>query len=351
MSESLTLPSAVALYHYKHESFKIVHEVFYEITTSKDPFCKEVLLHLGEDRLFQDIEFFSSVLYNSGVFSSFDTFYEHLGWRYRVYLTRGIGANYFLVEFEIFIQKIRKYLHQSHAFELTQLFHSLKAIHPLLSEKIALKEQRSYAQEAMACTQILLDGSFDRLLEFTKKSLADYDSFYLFFQHVVSVSLYAVGELWEKNEISVAKEHLATSLALELLEYYKQSGRNQEGVPLRVIVATLESELHIVGAQSVSSFLDSCGVQTLLLTKIKNKDLIHMLYDYKPQALILSVTLVSHLDALATLVDEIRNNTIFKDLKIIVGGQALAKKSISIAGSDFQATSLESLADFLLQRG
>ena len=350
MNKKSLLPSALALYHYKHDSLKIVHEVFHEVATATNVHCQEAIHIFGEDRLFYDIEFFSNVLYNSGLFASFETLEKHLVWRYRLFMTRGVRAEYFLVESDIFMQKIRKYLYQAHALEMTQLFQNFKNAHHRIIEKTLLLKQTPLAQHVLECRDALLSGSFDTLLSLSEKTLGAYGSFFLFFQEVVSQSLYVVGEMWEKNEISVAKEHLATSLAAELLEHYNHTSAYAQELNVRVIVATLENELHFVGAKSVATFLDSRGFQTLLLAKIKKKDLITMLYDYKPQALLLSVTLVSHLDTLANLIEEIRENTLFSNLNIIVGGQALADKTVLIAGSDFHATSLEALEDFLLQK-
>jgi methanogenic corrinoid protein MtbC1 len=78
---------------------------------------------------------------------------------------------------------------------------------------------------------------------------------------ILQPALYEVGACWERAEISVAQEHLATATTQSLMA--RISERLADGVPAarrgRAVVACPADELHQLGSRMVADFLEADG--------------------------------------------------------------------------------------------
>jgi MerR family transcriptional regulator, light-induced transcriptional regulator len=83
--------------------------------------------------------------------------------------------------------------------------------------------------------------------------------------HVVAPALRLVGDLWADGEISIAQEHLATSISLRVLTLQREAFRvARERAARRVLLAGAEGEHHIVGLMMASSLLLHAGYDVRL---------------------------------------------------------------------------------------
>jgi len=135
-------------------------------------------------------------------------------------------------------------------------------------------------------------------------------------------ALYQVGELWGQSQISVATEHLATSITGSMLTlvYPKLfiSPRNGR----RAVVACVGSEFHEIGAKMVADTLELLGWDAYFLGANTPVDgLLALLGEKKAELLGLSVSLDSHLDSLCETATRAR--AAYPNLEILAGGQAI----------------------------
>ncbi|MDB4977171.1 MAG: Cobalamin (vitamin B12)-binding protein [Myxococcaceae bacterium] len=131
-----------------------------------------------------------------------------------------------------------------------------------------------------------------------------------------------VGRLWQENVISVAQEHLATSISqLVMSKLYPHLPRSAPN-GLRALVACVPGELHDVGARMGADFLEMAGFDVEFLgTKIPTASLLTKVRDEHPHLLGLSATMHFHLPALRALIEQVRSVTPL--LPIVVGGGVL----------------------------
>ncbi len=137
-------------------------------------------------------------------------------------------------------------------------------------------------------------------------------------------SLYAVGDLWQANKISVAQEHLATSITESLFSFVYPTlfSRHKSSYTKKAVVACVVNEYHQIGGKIVADILETNGVNTLFLgANTPVKDLFDMVIIEKPDILALSVAINSNLDGLLKVIDRMRSNG-FSQLDVIAGGQA-----------------------------
>lgn len=131
-----------------------------------------------------------------------------------------------------------------------------------------------------------------------------------------------IGRLWQENLITVAQEHLATSISqLAMSRLYPHLPRP---VPsgLNALVACVEGELHDMGARIGADFLEMAGFDVHFLgADVPTSRLVAEVERARPDLLGLSATLAFHLPALRVTLEAVR--TVAPLLPIAVGGGLL----------------------------
>jgi methanogenic corrinoid protein MtbC1 len=144
------------------------------------------------------------------------------------------------------------------------------------------------------------------------------------YEKLLKPSLYRVGELWEQRKISVATEHMASSIVENLLTelYLHLQPRLQNGK--KAILASIPGEMHQIGVKMVNDVLETNGWETFFLgANVPTKDLINFAKGVKPDLFALSMSLYFNLPELVKLIDEVKQH--FPDTKVIVGGQGFTR--------------------------
>ncbi len=157
-------------------------------------------------------------------------------------------------------------------------------------------------------------------------------------------SLYDVGDLWERNQISVAVEHLATSITEGLLNlsYPQLFAAPRRG--RRAVVSCVVNEYHQLGAKMVADLMELHGWDTDFLGANTPHDaLIDLLHHRHPDVLALSMSIYFNLPALLELLLKIR--LVFPELPIWVGGQAFRHGGREAVGNFPHVSCITSLDD------
>jgi methanogenic corrinoid protein MtbC1 len=137
------------------------------------------------------------------------------------------------------------------------------------------------------------------------------------FQH----ALYQVGELWEQNQISVAKEHLATATTESLLPLVYPVIFRTPRCGRRAVVSCVANEYHQLGGKMVADILELHGWDSYFLGANTPVDaLLTMIEEKHPELLCLSLSVYFNLPSLLNAIHHVRDT--FPDLRVLVGGQA-----------------------------
>ena len=136
-------------------------------------------------------------------------------------------------------------------------------------------------------------------------------------------ALYAVGRLWQRNEITVAQEHLASAIAQTILTqiFVRDEFAPRKGQ--KALFACVAGNTHALGLRLVCDGfeLDGWSVQ-FLGANVPAEALIMHVDNWRPQVLCLSAALVPQLLELRRLVGEIRETFGSDRPTIVVGGLA-----------------------------
>jgi len=134
-------------------------------------------------------------------------------------------------------------------------------------------------------------------------------------------SLYEVGELWERNRITVAHEHLATAITEGLMNILYPKIFQVENKGKSVLVACVPGEFHQIGAKMVADFFEMNRWDSHFLgADTPVNDLLKFVQEKKPDIIALSLSIYFNLGNLKKLLTAIQEN--FLRQEIIIGGQA-----------------------------
>ncbi|MFW6197175.1 MAG: cobalamin B12-binding domain-containing protein [Thermoplasmatota archaeon] len=167
----------------------------------------------------------------------------------------------------------------------------------------------------------LLDGDKERCIEIVNSLIDESVKIKELYTKLIQPSMYHIGELWETGEISVADEHLATSITDRILTIVYPRMFSAEKSGKSAIVACVANEYHQLGGRMVADFFELNGWDGYFVgANTPVKDLIDLIDEKKPEILGLSLAMYFNLPDLLDTIEKIREE--YSDLKIIVGGQA-----------------------------
>jgi len=141
--------------------------------------------------------------------------------------------------------------------------------------------------------------------------------------NVFAASLHRVGELWEQNKISVAQEHMATSIT-----QYAIANIYPRLVPAAVprgsmIVTGVSGELHQIGANLVADAMEAKGWGVHFLgSNVPHSSVLAAVEESSATVLCISTTIVANLPFVAELVNVVRSKLSERAPKIVLGGAA-----------------------------
>jgi methanogenic corrinoid protein MtbC1 len=172
----------------------------------------------------------------------------------------------------------------------------------------------------------LLSGNRKEASKICHHFLEDGNSIKSLYELVMKPALYKVGLKWERNEITVASEHLATAITEGILnELYSQvipdaySGK-------KVVLACVEKEEHQVGIKMVADVFELNGWESYFLgTGFPTSELVKFMKEVQPKLLAISLSVYFNFKNLRNMIQVI--NAQFPDLPILVGGQAFRQSS------------------------
>lgn len=169
--------------------------------------------------------------------------------------------------------------------------------------------------------QALLRGDRPECTRIVKDLLDGDVSIYELYLDLFQASLYEVGRLWETNRVSVAIEHMATSITESLLSLVYPRIFSVPHSGKKAVVSCLVNEYHQIGGKMVADIFELNGWDGYFLgANTPVRDLLDMLREKKPQILALSMSVYFNMDFMHNILQEVERE--IPGQRIIVGGQA-----------------------------
>jgi MerR family transcriptional regulator, light-induced transcriptional regulator len=142
--------------------------------------------------------------------------------------------------------------------------------------------------------------------------------------HLLQPALYAAGEGWQRNEVSVAEEHVATAIVRELMASEYPRAQTVAPVGRRIAFACAEGNLHAVGLRIVADAFELVGWDTLYIgASTPTRSLVDLVARARPDVVALSVSLPPHFRPARDAIAALRAALGDRCPLVIVGGSAI----------------------------
>ncbi|MEE9399413.1 MAG: corrinoid protein [Dehalococcoidales bacterium] len=144
---------------------------------------------------------------------------------------------------------------------------------------------------------------------------------------------YSSGEYFLPDMLMAAR---AMKTALEVLE----PALEQKGIPTigKVVIGTVEGDMHDVGKNVVSTFLSGSGFEVFDLgLNVPDRDFIKMVREKKVDILGLSALLTTTMPAMSRIVKALGEAGLRSSVRVIVGGAPVTQDYATYIGADAYA--------------
>ena len=143
---------------------------------------------------------------------------------------------------------------------------------------------------------------------------------------VIAPAMHEVGERWVRGEMSVAEEHLATTITFAVVALVRHVAQVEAARRDRsVLLATVQGEQHALGLQMASDLLEAAGFETRLLgADVPLEDLCDMASDESPDLVALSLTMPEAAGRAPVTVNSVSRAA--PRARIILGGRAAPQR-------------------------
>ena len=141
------------------------------------------------------------------------------------------------------------------------------------------------------------------------------------YAHLFHHSMYEVGTLWENNRITVANEHLATSITESLLGLVHpllfETPRNGR----KAVISCSPNEFHQIGGKMVADLFELNGWDGHFLgANTPAEDMAQFIEQTQPDVVGLSLSILSNIEHLQRSIEVVRAH--FVNMDLLIGGQA-----------------------------
>lgn len=112
------------------------------------------------------------------------------------------------------------------------------------------------------------------------------------FDRVLAPAMHRVGDRWERSELTVADEHLATAISNRVLgSVYESLAVAMPVSKERVMIAAVEGDQHVMGLRMIADVLEGSGYETIYLGADTPLDaLLALVERHRPAVLALGAT-------------------------------------------------------------
>jgi MerR family transcriptional regulator, light-induced transcriptional regulator len=252
-------------------------------------------------------------------------------WVYRAYISHGFSPDYFPVLFGVFRDAVGSELSADAASAIFPVYDWLLENHDnILSQREKIDQvpgirDQAREQERIDFRGALLSGDYAACISIAQtavKSREDLASFYL---QVMQPGMYEIGRMWEKGDVSVAEEHLASAVVSRVMASLYTGVASSEKTKGICIVTAAPNEYHEIGARMVADLLEQDGWDVHYLgSNAEPASVVSFVREKRPLFVALSSALPFTLEGTGRIIYMLRNDPETSEVKVMTGGQVFS---------------------------
>jgi methanogenic corrinoid protein MtbC1 len=203
----------------------------------------------------------------------------------------------------------------------------------------------AYAEAILSGDEVAAEIVIREAME-ARLSNADID------QEIIAPALWFVGELWQRGEITVADEHMATEISLRVLALQREARRLERARGgHRVLLATPSGEQHVIALRMVGNLLDDAGYAAVMLgADVPAPALASFAKRHEAAVICLSATMPAGEDRMLICIREAQR--LRPEAQFVIGGSGISSRVAGRPGVAVCARVTEAVeaVDALVQR-
>lgn len=178
---------------------------------------------------------------------------------------------------------------------------------------------RAYARALLHGDEIAAERAIRDAID-AKLSIGEIDD------EIIAPALWLVGELWERGEIGIADEHLATEISIRMLALHREAQRVVHARRRqRVMLAAPGGEQHVVALRMTGDLLREAGYAVVMLGADVPADALAVAAErFEPDVICLSSTMPGGADAVLATIDTVLQTS--PGTGFVVGGSGLTAR-------------------------
>ena len=277
----------------------------------------------GRKKCYEDTIYHLDYLEQAVRVDSKELFNNYLGWARRMLQERDIPKNDLVDNIVMLREAIKKTLPDGGASSLIEYVNDgLSSLQNTDTEEITfLHKDDPYYDEAREYLDLLLSGNRKEAARLIETLVDDGTSIKDIYEHIFQKTQYEVGALWQTNQITVAHEHYCTAATQLIMSQLYPRIFAMEKSDKRLVACSVADELHEIGIRMVTDFFEMEGWDTHYLgANMPDSHLIQSVKENDADVLAISVTLPLHISRAKNLIEKLRKESEFENLKIMVGG-------------------------------
>ena len=151
-------------------------------------------------------------------------------------------------------------------------------------------------------------------------------------EEIIAPALWLIGDLWERGEITVADEHIATEISLRVIALQREARRvAMARAGHRVMLAAPTGEMHVVALRMVDNLLRQAGYEVLMLgADVPVEALIAAVHRRSPRVVCLTATMVNGADQSLAAVGAVQQR--WPSVRFVLGGRGMTSQVQSRPG-------------------
>ncbi len=326
-------------HHVSHASAREFEQNLDSLVSSVD---KRMTVKLEEENLighnplsvmYDNHENHGNLMVNIFFFNDYALLANIFPWVISSYTARGFSRNYFPEVLDQWKKAAAQHLSSEASEEILPVYEWMEEALPVIEEGIesgtlVIKDineamQQSQVGEVKHFSDLLLRGKHNEAHQFVKQRISSSDDLRTVYDALIRPAMYEVGRLWENNTITVAHEHLATSIIMRIITYFYMDYVSSEVTKGKAVVTAAANEYHEIGARIIADFLEMDGWDvTYLGANMPAEELLLMLGEEHPDILCISVTMAFNFTKVIRLIEMIRERSSLRHIKIMAGGHA-----------------------------
>ena len=308
---------------YLRYKFEILLDMNESILKSSNKLIRDAIVVLGESEIHHQLEYHQKIMINFFYFKEENVLLDYIEWIYRVYYYKDLDMDYFLREFEFWMSSCKGYFNMPSMIEIEAIYTFLTQNHKTMKKRAISEVNVEQNRQIDEIYNLLITAKSDEVLELCKLHCDTIDKFGDYFTNILSKVMTKVGIMWETSEITVSKEHIASStleeITFELIDSFAQKPSKEKVV----LLSNAPNEFHGLGLKIISKLLKKEGFSVINIgASAPSKDIIKAVEEFKPDFIMFGVTLVINLFDVALLIENLEKNIYDKSFKVIVGGNA-----------------------------